>query len=59
MGDGARRVRTGIEELDRLLFGDEYDAYNAPEGTERGFSPGDVVLIRGEPGTEKPPSPSR
>ena len=46
-----RKIRTGILVLDTMLFGDEYDGRHAR--AKPGFAPGDVVLIRGEPGTGK------
>src|SRR5262245_11468658 len=46
-------IETGLGALDTLLFGSSYDA-DAPNGARnRGFDPGDVVLIRGEPGSGK------
>jgi RecA/RadA recombinase len=41
-------LRTGIDALDAMLFGDAL-----LKGASKGFSPGDVVLIRGEPGAGK------
>ncbi len=43
-----RNLRTGIEALDAMLFGDPLQKEASP-----GFSPGDVILIRGEPGAGK------
>jgi hypothetical protein len=44
-------ILTGISALDCMLFGDDY--YREPRASETGFRSGEVVLIRGEPGSGK------
>jgi hypothetical protein len=45
-------METGLDELDRLLFGDQQDV-SAEARRDKGFRAGEVVLIRGEPGSGK------
>jgi energy-coupling factor transporter ATP-binding protein EcfA2 len=44
-------MKTGIDPLDLLLFGDTCDETDC--AAEIGFRPGEVVLVRGEPGSGK------